>query len=282
MTAPLLIAQITDLHIGPSPISARNAARLARVVARLMEIGPDLVVATGDLADGGAPASYAAVRALLAPLQDRVLWAIGNHDRRDGFLSTFPQLQTADGFLQHQWTGAGRRILVLDTMTQGQHGGDYCDARARWLRARLAEDGRVPTLIALHHPPVRSGIAWMDAGADGAWADRLDAILRGKPQIVGLIAGHLHRTLLTRFAGHPLIVAPPVAAQVALDLSPLHPDRPDDRPLIEDSPPGFALHLWSDEGIVSHFDAVADTPVLARFDESTRGMIHDMIQRSRP
>jgi Icc protein len=281
MAAPLLIAQITDLHIGPSPISARNTARLAGVVARLMEIGPDLVVATGDLTDGGAPASYATVKALLAPFQDRMLLAIGNHDQRHDFLSAFPEFATADGFIQHRWASAGRRILVLDTMNPGQHGGHYCDARAAWLRARLAEDGRVPTLIALHHPPVRSGVAWMDTGADGAWKEKLDAILRGKSQIVGVIAGHLHRTLSTRFAGHSLTVAPSVAAQVALDLSPLRADQPDNRPLIEDSAPGFALHLWSDEGVVSHFEAIGDTPVLARFDDSTRGMIQDMIKGPR-
>ena len=282
MPSSLLIAQITDLHIGPSPISAPNAARLAAVVARLVEIGPDLVVATGDLTDGGAPASYAEVQSLLAPLGDRVLWAIGNHDRRDGFLSAFPALRTADGFVQQDRTVAGRRILMLDTMTPGQHGGDYCEVRAAWLRARLTEHDQVPSLIALHHPPVRSGVAWMDAGVDGPWTARLDAILTGRGQIVGLICGHLHRALSARFAGHVVTVAPPVAAQVALDLSELDPDRPDNRPLIEDSPAGFALHLWSDKGLVSHFASVDDLPVLARFDAGTRGMIQAMTQSSRP
>lgn len=281
MSRPLLIAQITDLHLGPEAISAPNAARLERVVARLVEIEPDVVLATGDLTDGGATASYVALKSLLAPLTARLLPAVGNHDRREGFVSVFPEFAAPDGFVQHVWSSRGRRILVLDTLEPGQHGGGYCDRRAAWLRARLAEAPGVPTLIALHHPPVRSGIQWMDHGVEGAWADRLDAILRGKSQVAGLVSGHLHRAVSTTFAGRPLSVAPSVAPGLALDLSDLNATRPDGRPLIVNSTPGFALHFWSDEGLVSHFGVADEGDVLARFDDSTETMIRALTMESR-
>lgn len=276
MSPPYLIAQITDLHLGPRMTSVANAARLRSVVERLVAIAPDLVLATGDLTDGGEPTSYAEVKALLAPLQVPILFAVGNHDKRAGFLEAMDQTPASDGFLQQDWRFGGRRILVLDTVEEGQHGGSYCETRLAWLRARLAEDRITPTLIALHHPPARSGIGWMDRGAEGPWSRRLDPALRGKRNVVGLVAGHLHRGVSMTFAGHPLIVAPPVAPQVALDLSPIRPDQPDQRPLIVAEPPGFALHLWSDHGLVSHFGAAGGEPVLARFDEQTRAMILDL------
>lgn len=275
---PLLIAQITDLHLGPLPTSAANAGRLRGVVERLVTVAPDLVLATGDLTEGGEPGSYDELKALLAPLQAPILFAVGNHDRRAGFAAALGQSATPDGFIQHDWRSAGRRILVLDTLEEGLHGGAYCDARLAWLNDRLAEEPETPTLIALHHPPARSGIAWMDKGADGPWAQRLAGALRDRGNIVGLVAGHLHRGVSMTFAGHRLTVAPSVAPQVALDLSSIRPDHPDQRPLIVAEPPGFALHLWTDEGLVSHFGTAGGEPVLARFDGRTRTMIQDMTE----
>lgn len=251
-----------------------------RVVARLVEIDPDMVIASGDLTEDGDVASYEQLKALLAPLKAPILHAVGNHDLRPGFLAVFPATPTADGFVQQDWSSKGRRVLVLDTLEEGRHGGAYCDRRIAWLRARLAEQTATPTLVVLHHPPARSGIPWMDTDADGPWSQRLDAVLRGKRQVVGLIAGHLHRGVSMGFAGHRLTVAPSVAPQVALELDPISAERPDQRPLIIDGPPGFALHLWTGDGLISHFGAVGDEAVLARFNAQTRAMIKDMTEET--
>lgn len=277
MTDTFLIAQISDLHLGPKPTSTRNAERLQRVVERLVEIEPDLIVVTGDLTDGEDPASYSRVQALLSPLQAKILFAIGNHDVRNDFIRAMPETPTADGFVQYSWCSRGRRVLVLDTVEEGRHAGAFCEVRLGWLRARLAEDQSTPTLIAMHHPPARSGIDWMDADADGPWAQGIDAVLRGTGNVVGLVAGHLHRAVSMSFAGHTLTVAPPTSPQVALDLSQIDLERPDQRPLIVEESPGFALHLWTAQGIVSHFGSVGGEAVLARFDGKTRAMIEDMI-----
>jgi len=70
----MLIAQITDLHIRPVDRLAYGrvdtAAYLERAVAALMtlERRPDVVLATGDLVDGGQPEEYDRLRRLLAPI----------------------------------------------------------------------------------------------------------------------------------------------------------------------------------------------------------------------
>src|SRR3546814_7660429 len=44
----------------------------------------------------------------------------------------------------------------LDTFEQGRHGGAFCERRAAWLAAQLSAHRTTPTLIFMHHPPLRS------------------------------------------------------------------------------------------------------------------------------
>lgn len=268
----MLIAQITDLHIGPDKISELNDARLNRVVARVQEAAPDLILATGDLTEDGDLPSYQRLRTLLAPLSAPVLFCVGNHDLRDGFIQAFDTTPVNDGFIQYAAEIGGLRVIVLDTVEPDQHGGAFCERRAAWLAARLDEQPNAPTLIALHHPPVRSGIVWMDKNADGAWSRRLAEVLTNRPQIIGLVAGHIHRPAATVFAGHPLIVAPSCAPAVVLDLSDAPGGAPRVPRIVEEEP-GFALHLWTGHELISHFGAAADHRVIASFDVASRRMV---------
>ena len=127
-----------------------------------MEPRPDLLLATGDIADNGDDAvSYARLKEAIADLPFPVYPALGNHDSRAAFLADFPDSRSPDGFLQYAIEDLPVRILVLDTLEDGRHGGGFCETRAAWLRARLAEAPERPTLIVLHHPPIETGLSWM-------------------------------------------------------------------------------------------------------------------------
>ena len=85
---PILIAQITDLHIKPRGQLAYGkvdtAAALQRCVAELNRFSPqpDLIVISGDLADTPVPEEYDYLNALLAPLKIPFVAVPGNHDDR--------------------------------------------------------------------------------------------------------------------------------------------------------------------------------------------------------
>src|SRR5208282_6555417 len=87
--AAMLIAQLSDLHIRrPGELAYRRvdtAAHLKRCIAHLLSQRPlpDLVVATGDLADSGRTEEYEHLAGLLAPLPMPLYLIPGNHDRRD-------------------------------------------------------------------------------------------------------------------------------------------------------------------------------------------------------
>ncbi len=275
----LLVAQITDVHIGTSPITVGNAARLDAVVAAVAEARPDVVLLTGDLTEGGREDDYRRLRAALEPLAPAILLPlVGNHDARASFRQVFETPDTPPDFIQYEWRWERGRVLVLDSTEPGRHAGAFCEARAAWLAERLQADPDTPTLIAIHHPPARSGVDWMDTDADGEWSRRLAEAMGAGGRVVSIVAGHLHRPAVLPFAAAPVIVAPSVAPQVALDLSRLDGRRPDGRALIVDAPPGFALHSWTEAGLATHFASTGSQPVLARFDPSTAAMVAAMTE----
>jgi 3',5'-cyclic AMP phosphodiesterase CpdA len=279
----MLIAQLTDIHIGFAPHERPeelNLTRLRAVLARVLggPNQPDLLVLSGDITEHGDAESFATIATFLADCPCPVLPLVGNHDSRAGVLGAFPHVSPADdGFLHYVVdTAPGLRLICLDTLEDGRHGGAFCDARADWLTARLAEAPDTPTVIFMHHPPIIAGIDWMDPAPNEPWIARLHAVLQGQDQVRAIHCGHLHRTIATRFAGIPLGVTPSVAPQVGLDLSKIDQDVPDDRALITAEPPAYALHRWDGRDLVSHYEQVSDWPVLARFHAGLQPMIAGM------
>jgi Icc protein len=280
----MLIAQITDIHLGfePDDPDEPNRRRLDAVLAALtaMTPRPDLLLMTGDLADAGDDAlAYRRLKEATADLPFPAYPAVGNHDGRGAFAAAFPDF-VAGGFVQYEIAGP-LRILVLDTLEEGRHGGGFCELRADWLARRLRERPSQPTLIALHHPPVDAGLSWLSENRDADWMRRLEAAVMGHDQVVGMVAGHLHRPVVTRFAGTTLAVSAATAAQLALDLGTIDPESPDGRPLVVDEPPAFALHLWTGRGLVTHFARVGDDPVLARFDARMQPLVRLLAEERR-
>lgn len=279
----VLIAQMTDIHVGFAPDEKPeelNLTRFRATLARLIEgpNRPDMLVLSGDITDHGDAESFAKTAELLEACPFPIVPMVGNHDSREGLLGAFPQVVPAEGGFLHYVVEAplGLRIICLDTLEDGRHGGAFCEARAQWLAARLAEDPETPTLIFMHHPPVVAGIDWMDPAPEEDWITRLRTVLEGQSQVLAIHCGHLHRQITTRFAGIPLGVTPSVAPLVAMDLNPIDQNLPDNRELITTEPPTYALHRWDGTSLVSHYERVGDWQVLARFHAGLQPMIEGM------
>lgn len=277
----MLIAQMTDIHIGFDPDAKpeelnriRFRATLDRMLAAPNPI--DMLVLTGDLTDHGDIDSFEKTAALLEKCPMPIHAIPGNHDSRDGMLHAFPNTPTHDGFLQYAVEQDGLRILFLDTLEVGRHGGGFCEIRRDWLKAELNAHPDTPTLIFMHHPPIVSGIGWMDPGPEEQWMLNFADAVSGHNQILGIHCGHLHRPIATRFRGIPLNVTPSVAPLVAMDLRPIDPETPDNRDLITTEPPIYAIHRWSNGELLTHYETVSDWVVLARYNEALQPMIQEM------
>ena len=279
----MLIAQATDLHIGfhqGQPVDP-NLERFRLVLDRLIHgpDRPDMLLLTGDITENGDATSYAALAEVLADCPFPV-WPIpGNHDSRTALVAAFPQVQQVsqaaqDGVFMHYVIDADRlRIVMLDTLEEGRHGGAFCEPRAYWLAEILAAKPDTPTIIALHHPPVGVGIAWMDPNPAEPWIARLGAVIAGQAQVRAMICGHVHRPVSATFAGVPLLVCPATSAGLALNLSPIDPAKADGRAMLVDDLPGFALHRWHGQNLSSHFANAPDAPAVAVYDSKFQKLV---------
>ncbi len=281
----LLICQISDLHIGLDGDAAdeRATVRARAVIDRIaaLDPAPDVVVLSGDLTDRGDALSYRRLRDLLAPLPMPILPMTGNHDRRAAMLAVFRPTPTAGGFVQYSHRLSDRRLILLDTLDEGRGGGAFCTERAAWFDAALSAEPDLPTLVALHHPPFGVGIDWMDPREDAPWIERLRRVVSRHPQIVALIAGHLHRPIAANWMGRPCMVASSVAPQLAPDLRATPLAAPDGRPLVVLEPPAFVLHRWSADALASHFMQAATATPLVRLDASMADVLAGCIADNR-
>ena len=158
-------------------------------------------------------------------------------------------------------------MIVLDSMEEGRHGGAFCQRRAEWLDKTLSDDPDRPTLIALHHPPIETGIGWMTAHDDDEWVMRLNEVVSRYDNIVQIICGHIHRVMFKAFAGTNVSVAKAIAPQVKLELAEIDPEKPDDRILIIDSLSGYSLCHWRHGNLTTHHATAPNGRPIIRYDD---------------
>ena len=221
----MLLGQLSDLHVVAPGTDAElhvdNVARVRAAVRSVVSESPalDAVLVTGDLANDGRPGEYEVLADVLAPIGAPVLAIPGNHDDRDLVRSTFPRLGWVDA--DHaSWVEAvrGVRVIGLDSTRPGHAGAEFDDERAEWLATELARAHDGPTVLAMHHPPFATGIAWMDA-AGFVGLDRFRDVVAGAP-VDRIACGHLHRPVASTCAGVAAQVGISPVQHVALDLDP--------------------------------------------------------------
>jgi 3',5'-cyclic-AMP phosphodiesterase len=266
--APTIVVQLSDLHLREGPDGVGPAERLKRALAQVnaLQARPDAILVSGDVVDVPSQAAYAQARELLSGLGLAIHAIPGNHDDRE-MLRAYLAPEAAgsggeDSTAAPHGTGApvnfavdcGQlRLVGCDTTQAGQDGGTLGAQQLAWLDETLREQPQTPTLLAMHHPPVLTGVRVMDtialAGADRA---PLETMLEGHPQVHAITCGHVHTTMSTSFAGRPLLICPSTNSTVRLDLRPR-----EDLPFVEsDQPVGFAVHALVDGRLVSHVQAV--------------------------
>lgn len=251
-----VLAQISDVHLrvrGDGGVSARALEDAVRSVAAL-DPAPRALLISGDLADTGSADEYRCARDLLAPLTVPIHVVAGNHDDRDGLREHFGA-PVAGGLVQYAAGVGPLRLVVCDTMLPGRNEGRYGPERIAWLREALAADRETPTIVAMHHPPLTTGIGVVDElGMLPADQAALGELIGRGPQVKRIVAGHAHRAFAGALAGCVVSVCPSTTFQLDLGAS------LSGRVVLVREPPGFALHIAHGGEVTSHTLPIGDHP----------------------
>jgi Icc protein len=254
---PIYIAQISDLHIKPPGTLAYGKVDTAKALERCVVAlnafipAPDFVVISGDLADTPSAEEYDYLKRLLLPLKLPFAGIPGNHDSRELMRSAFPDAHyaVASGALNQKIEVGELDLLLLDSSVPGKPHGLLEPPTLQWLDEALSSSASRPALLFLHHPPFLAGIWHMDRQNLRNAAELAD-IVKCHPRVRLVATGHLHRAIVTMFAGVPCTICPAPNHAVDLDLAHLR------QPSFRVEQPAFHLHVrFPEEGgghLVTH------------------------------
>jgi 3',5'-cyclic AMP phosphodiesterase CpdA len=235
-----LIAQLSDPHVDVGPDDTGSAAALAAAVRAVLRLAPapDAVIVSGDLTNRSDARSYERVRELLAPLAMPVHVLPGNHDDREALRAWFTDDPVAGAHgdpFQYVIRCGAVLVVVCDTTQPGRAEGRLDAGALAWLEAQLRAATDVPTLVAMHHAPLLTGLAPMDAlGLPAADRSALASVLERHRQVRRVVAGHVHRACFGVLGGCPVFACPSTHLQLRL--------HPGPEVVLEVAPPAFALH----------------------------------------
>jgi Icc protein len=253
LARPFILAQISDPHLGEPPISGIKPKKSLREVLAAIEGLPnpvDAILVSGDLAEHAAPKEYALARGLIGGLGVPVHVLPGNKDDRATMRRAFDLPGEGDAPIDYAVDLGALRLVVVDSTIPGEDRGDFTAAQLEWLDATLADAPEQPTILAMHQPPLVTGMAdWDSVIMRPADRAALAAVIERHPQVRAIVGGHLHRLTASALAGRPVIVAPSTFIQA-------RPDFEREKIKLRDHFRGFLLHVLRDGELSTQVEIV--------------------------
>lgn len=230
MSEHVTFVHLTDLHVGNPAVPddhlySDTTTTLRAILSdiKALQPQPKFIVASGDLTNRGDAGSYENLKALVAEagLTMPILYALGNHDRRDGFYPTMlGRSENLDAPYDHAEVIAGVHVIVLDSSVPNKVGGAFEPGQLDWLKAELDKHAELPKLLVMHHAPALDetpGMEWESLAYADTTALR-DAVA-GK-NVIGILSGHIHYDRVANWYGIPCVVG--IGQHAATDVLWLH------------------------------------------------------------
>lgn len=160
-------ALLSDTHIASDPGQLSRGVNMSQnlevVVAQVLEESQHLsgVIIDGDVAlDDGQRGDYDRVMEILQPLVKAgipVHFTLGNHDDRENFLGTYPELSDSSpiagkhcGVIETEHAN----LVLIDTLRfVDKVEGEVGETQLNWISDYLSENSDKPSIIIGHHYP---------------------------------------------------------------------------------------------------------------------------------
>ncbi len=231
MSETVTFVHLTDLHVGNPSVKddhlhSDTTTTLRTILAdvKKLEPQPKFIVASGDLTNRGDAGSYENLKSLIAEaeLEMPILFALGNHDRRDGFYpAMLGRTDNVDAPYDHAQVIEGLHVIVIDSSVPNKIGGAFEPGQLDWLKAELGNHADLPKLLVMHHAPAldthNPDMEWESLSYADTEALR-DAVA-GK-NVIGILSGHIHYDRVANWYGIHCVVG--IGQHAATDVLWLH------------------------------------------------------------
>ena len=169
----------------------------------------DGVIITGDISDDGSTASYSDAYDILKELNLPLLAIPGNHDLRQPMMSYFAKdidIQSSE-FFDWIYETSDTVVIGLDTLVEGQNYGMLRSKSLNLLFKNLSQPSEKNIILAIHHPPINTGIPFMDEiGLKNS--SELAECLDAADQPIRILCGHVHGIYQGTLGIHSVVTAP--------------------------------------------------------------------------
>lgn len=207
------VAQLTDIHLtakaGSKLYGVDTALSLNNIVDAIKRLPnrPDVIIATGDLAEDGSKATYIRLRELLGVLDIPVYVLPGNHDDISEMRSAF----SIDGFhYTNSMRMRGWGFVFVNSQVEGHSHGLVAADELIDLEKNINDLGDCPILVALHHTP---STVCPSFGCQLENSNEFTRLLNKHSNIKGVVAGHTHTASEIDAGGHIQFTTPSTFAR---------------------------------------------------------------------
>jgi len=211
---PFRVLQLTDPHLMASEdgalLGVNTRDSLDAVIADVINSHgqPDLILATGDIAQDGSEEAYRVFGDRLRAFSAGSAWIAGNHDQV-GRLAEVAALYGSD---RRHIVEGGWQFILLNSSVPGKVFGELAESELEFLAGILEQYPDLPALVTLHHHPVDISADWM---RDIGLRNREDfwRIIDRFPQVKVVLWGHIHQTHEKQRNGVQLLATPSTCIQ---------------------------------------------------------------------
>ena len=198
---PVLIAQISDVHVGGG---RHRPDLLTTAIDEINEVRPDLVVVAGDLTDDGYPDQFPDAAEAMARIEcERVVLVPGNHDARNvGYLRFEETFGARDSRIRFNTGELDVALVAVDSSKPDIDEGEIGREHYGWIEEGFSGPADLRAFVCHHHlMPIpatgRERNQVLDAG------DVLSLLRRLEVDLV--LSGHRHVPYVWPVAGMFLV-----------------------------------------------------------------------------
>jgi len=195
----MLIVHMSDLHCGPR----LKKESLQNAIDEINDIGPDIVVVTGDLTEEGLVTEFQEAKRYLDQLKCKLLVVgSGNHDSRTTGYLLFPKFFGEPSSVTEL---DDNLIVMLNSSRPDRQDGEIGYNQGLWMKQQLDAFDDAFKIIALHHHLIPVPDTGMEQNIVSDAGDLLWTLTSSGVNLV--LCGHRHRPWIWELGNLPVIHA---------------------------------------------------------------------------